>query len=106
VKSLPPGSCLVAAMDRIDDHAGAGEWQDPALLEQFVAQARRVTLMEGERMTTTLRLIRRWHLRRRVVATPPLMPRDRRHIEIFGASPSSTWQSSDVNSSSKPARRW
>lgn len=59
VNGLPPGSYLVAAVDWIDGHAGTGEWQDAALLEQLVAQARRVTLLEGARMTTTRRLIRR-----------------------------------------------
>jgi hypothetical protein len=59
VNGLPPGSYLAAAVDRIEGTSSAGEWQDPALLDQLAAQARRIGLVEGERLITTLRVIAR-----------------------------------------------
>jgi hypothetical protein len=59
VAGLPSGDYLVAAVDRIDGTADAGEWQNPRVLEQLAPAAARVSVDEGQSQTTTLRLVRR-----------------------------------------------
>jgi len=59
VTGLPPGEYWVAAVDRIERGGVAGDWQKPEALEQLSFRALRVTLTEGERHMTILRLIRR-----------------------------------------------
>jgi protocatechuate 3,4-dioxygenase beta subunit len=56
---LPPGDYLVAAVSRFDPFSLSGQMIDPALLEELSAGATRVTLVERERRTVDLRLIRR-----------------------------------------------
>jgi hypothetical protein len=56
---LPPGDYLVAAINRFDFFSLGGQTIDPALLEELAARATRVTLVERERRTLDLRLIRR-----------------------------------------------
>jgi hypothetical protein len=44
VRGVPPGDYLVAALTDLEP----GEWNDPALLDQLVVSAVRLTLREGE----------------------------------------------------------
>jgi len=55
IRRLPPGEYLVAAVGRRSDE-GAGEWQDPQLLEAIVPRATRMALAEGQRVAITLRI--------------------------------------------------
>ena len=58
VTSLPPGDYWVAAIDSIEGDSVSGDWQSQALLSGLISSARRITLSEGERATTQLRLQR------------------------------------------------
>jgi Carboxypeptidase regulatory-like domain len=51
-KGLPPGEYFIAALTDVEP----GEWNDPALLEQLVAFAVKVTLREGEATTQDFRI--------------------------------------------------
>jgi hypothetical protein len=51
VSGLPPGSYLVAAVDRLPEDDA---WQDPAFLAQLAQRASRVTLTEGQTRTVSL----------------------------------------------------
>lgn len=51
-KGLPAGEYLVAALTDLEP----GEWNDPALLEQLVASAVRVTLRDGQVTTQNFRI--------------------------------------------------
>jgi len=55
ITGLPPGSYLVAAVDRLPDDDG---WQDPAYLTELARRAARVTLTEGQSRTLALTGIR------------------------------------------------
>ena len=59
VASLPPGEYWVAAVDPVDGNEVSGDWRNPESLEKLSFRARRVTLAEGARHLTVLRLIRR-----------------------------------------------
>jgi uncharacterized protein (DUF2141 family) len=59
VTGLPPGDYYVAAVDRIDGTAQAGEWQSADVLTQLVSSAERVSTAERESRVVTPRLIRR-----------------------------------------------
>jgi len=52
VRELPSGNYALAALE----YLGEGEWQDPEVLARLRARATRVTLMEGEKKTVTLKL--------------------------------------------------
>lgn len=51
VRNLPPGDYLLAAVDDVQQ----GEWFDPAYLEQIRADAKRISLSEGDKKTQDLR---------------------------------------------------
>jgi hypothetical protein len=59
VWGLPPAEYYVAAVESIDATAGAGEWQDPAVLEKLAEDAKRFKVAEGDALDLTLRLVRR-----------------------------------------------
>ena len=52
VKGLPAGEYFLAALTDLE----AGEWNDPALLEQLVGSAVKVTLRDGETTTQNIRI--------------------------------------------------
>jgi hypothetical protein len=52
MKGLPPGEYFLAALLDLE----AGEWNDPALLEQLVKSAARITLRDGETTTQNYRM--------------------------------------------------
>jgi hypothetical protein len=52
VKGLPPGEYFLAALADLE----TGEWNDPALLEQLVPSAAKVTLREGETTAQAFRM--------------------------------------------------
>ena len=52
VRGLPPGEYLLAALTDLE----RGEWNDPALLEQLVKSAAKVTLRDGEITTQDFRI--------------------------------------------------
>jgi hypothetical protein len=52
VPALPPGAYYVAAVPE----AQAGDWQDPAFLEQLVAGAAHVQIDDGEKATQSLKV--------------------------------------------------
>jgi hypothetical protein len=56
ITGLPAGSYLVIAVDRLPDDDG---WQEPGFLAPLAAQARRVTLTEGQSRTLTLTSVAR-----------------------------------------------
>ena len=58
IRRLPPGDYLMAAIGRRSDE-GADEWQDPQLLDAIAPRAMRVTLTEGQKLATSLKLIAR-----------------------------------------------
>jgi hypothetical protein len=58
VAGLPPGSYFVTAVNRFDVMLG-GELNEPEVLEELSARAQRVTLVERDRRTMSLRMIRR-----------------------------------------------
>ena len=55
IRRLPPGEYMMAAIGRRSDE-GADEWQDPQLLDAIVPSAMRVTLIEGQKLLTSLKL--------------------------------------------------
>ena len=57
VADLPSGEYYVAAVDRLQGTEGFGEWQDPAFLQSIVPRATRLTLVDGQRVSVTPRLI-------------------------------------------------
>ena len=52
IAALPPGAYYVAAVSE----AVAGDWQDPAFLEQLAASAAHVQISDGEKATASLRI--------------------------------------------------
>jgi protocatechuate 3,4-dioxygenase beta subunit len=59
VAGLPPGEYVVAAVNRFDGGAIAGELNDQDVLDDLFARGERVTVAEGDRRTLDLRLLRR-----------------------------------------------
>jgi len=59
VTGLPPGEYWVAATDPMKGTEASGDSLAPEQLEQLVFRATRVTLTDGQRVMTVLRLIRR-----------------------------------------------
>jgi protocatechuate 3,4-dioxygenase beta subunit len=59
IGGLPPGSYFVAAVDYLDGTADGGEWQNPELLLRLESGAERITLLEGQAGTVSLRLNQR-----------------------------------------------
>ncbi len=59
IQGLPPGEDFVAAVDNIEGTADGGEWQNPELLLRLESGAERVTLLEGQAGTVSLRLNQR-----------------------------------------------
>jgi hypothetical protein len=59
VSGLPSGDYFVAAVSRIVGTRDGGEWQNPDVLMQLEARAERITLLEGQAATVSLRLIER-----------------------------------------------
>jgi hypothetical protein len=57
VTSVPPGDYWVAAVDEIDGDGDTGDWQNPDVLNELVASARRMTVGERQRTSADLRLI-------------------------------------------------
>jgi hypothetical protein len=55
IEGLPPGEYWVAAVDRLDP----GNWLRPDNLDALVPSAARVTVLEGQVLSTDLRLLRR-----------------------------------------------
>ena len=55
VRNLPPGDYHAAATTRVKP----GEWRDPDLLDALIPGATRVTIVEGDMVTTTLRAVTR-----------------------------------------------
>ena len=55
IEGLPPGEYWVAAVDRLDP----GNWLTPDNLDALVPSAARVTVLEGQVLSTDLRLLRR-----------------------------------------------
>jgi hypothetical protein len=55
IEGLPPGEYWVAAVDRLE----SGNWLTPDNLDALVPSAARVTVSEGQALTTGLRLLRR-----------------------------------------------
>lgn len=58
VPGLPPAEYMIAALDRIDGGPDFGDWQNPAVLNALVPNARRLKVSAGEVATTELRLLR------------------------------------------------
>jgi hypothetical protein len=58
IRRLPPGDYLIAAIGRRSDEV-ADEWQDPQVLDAIAPNAMRVTLTEGQKLATSLKLIAR-----------------------------------------------
>jgi hypothetical protein len=56
IDGLPPGDYWVAAVDRLDT---AGDWQTADALDALVVSASRLTVRDGQVVSTSLRLIRR-----------------------------------------------
>ena len=59
IAGLPPGDYFVAAVDHIEGTADGGEWQNPELLLRLESGAERLTLVEGQAGTVSLRLNQR-----------------------------------------------
>jgi carboxypeptidase family protein len=57
VRGLPTSEYFVAAVDRIQEANGSGEWQDPAVLEALSTNAARTRLTEEQTASLALRLI-------------------------------------------------
>jgi hypothetical protein len=55
VHGLPPGDYYVAAVDRLLE--GIGEWQDPAVLEELIPDAVRVSVGEDQHQVVSPRLV-------------------------------------------------
>ena len=49
----------MAAVDQLEGTTAGGEWQNPELLGRFEAGAERVTLLEGQDRSVSLKLIER-----------------------------------------------
>jgi protocatechuate 3,4-dioxygenase beta subunit len=56
VRDLPPGVYFVAAVDRLRASEENGEWLNPELLGTLAVAASRVTLAEGQKVSTSPRL--------------------------------------------------
>jgi hypothetical protein len=56
---LPPGEYWIAAVDRADATAAAGDWVDTERLDRLVQRATRIALGERQSSEVTLRVIRR-----------------------------------------------
>jgi hypothetical protein len=59
VDGLPKAEYYVATVEVLDATPGAGEWQDPDVLEKLTSGAERVALGEGDSVDLTLKLTRR-----------------------------------------------
>jgi hypothetical protein len=59
VGPVPPGEYWVAAVDRADAAAAAGDWVDTERLDMLVQRATRIALGERQSSEVTLRVIRR-----------------------------------------------
>jgi hypothetical protein len=59
VIGLPPDEYWVIAVDRLDGVAGGGEWQEPEVLRTLSSRAVRLSVVEGESRSVTLRLVNR-----------------------------------------------
>lgn len=59
IAGLPPGDYFVAAVDHLEGTADGGEWQNPELLLRLESGAERITLLEGQAGTVSLRLNQR-----------------------------------------------
>jgi hypothetical protein len=59
VRALPPGDYYVAAVDKRGIADVAGEIENPDFLESLVANATRVTIGAGQRVSLTLRVLAR-----------------------------------------------
>jgi hypothetical protein len=57
IPGLPAAEYLIAAVDRIQSVNGAGEWQDPEVLEALIVDAARVTLTDGQTATVSAKLV-------------------------------------------------
>ena len=57
ISGLPAAEYLIAAVDRIQNMNGAGEWQDPEVLAALVVDATRVTLTDGQTATVSAKLV-------------------------------------------------
>jgi protocatechuate 3,4-dioxygenase beta subunit len=57
IRGLPAAEYFAAAVDRIQESEGSGEWQDPAVLEALTSRASRVTLTDGQSASAALRLV-------------------------------------------------
>ncbi len=55
--ALPPAEYYVAAVDRIDGGSDFGDWQNPDVLSVLASRARRITVRQGQQISTELRLI-------------------------------------------------
>jgi hypothetical protein len=56
IDGLPPGEYWIAAVDRLET---AGDWQTADALDALVVSASRLTVRDGQVVSTSLRLIRR-----------------------------------------------
>jgi hypothetical protein len=56
IGSLPPGSYYLVAVSDVSDIVTDGSWQESATLERLRARATRVSVVEGEARSVTLRL--------------------------------------------------
>jgi hypothetical protein len=57
IPGLPAAEYFVAAVDRIQNANGAGEWQDPDVLEALVVDAARVALADEQTAAVSTRLV-------------------------------------------------
>ena len=55
IHGLPPGNYFAVALPPVQ----GTDWQDPEFLQQYISVATRVSLVEGETKTVSLKLIRR-----------------------------------------------
>jgi hypothetical protein len=54
---LPPAEYYAAAVDRIDGGSDFGDWQNPDVLSVLASRARRITVRQGQQISTELRVI-------------------------------------------------
>ena len=59
IRDLPPGVYFVAAVDKRRASEDNGEWLNPEVLDTLTAGASRITLSEGQKTSTSLRLLAR-----------------------------------------------
>jgi protocatechuate 3,4-dioxygenase beta subunit len=59
LRDLAPGDYWAVALDSVEGDMSAGEWQNPDFLASVMTDATRLTLGQGQRATTELRLARR-----------------------------------------------